>query len=474
MTAGLSPDAESDIGVFHIIQRFPLTEIKGALPLLFVETDGQVDLHEGSALWVRARILERKADKLSTDLRTIGRLHDFQQIAWLGEPVLDEDRDVFVGAYLDARYRGTWDRPQIAALGWQPSAYSTVRGEFGSIARYFAFQQSARRWQQERFGSPVELEGFGRRLAAGVSSRRKDDFFSHLTQSRARWSELYADGEWTMPDLGERDRASGGGQSISLDRTMDLDEFRLIINREPNVAYKALFTLLAFGGVRISEALHMWQCDVIPAPLIAHLANRQQDALYVVVAHPAMSTYTGSFTRTTETRRQLLARQYGLSPRHDLQGYKKVGWKNPLLTDRDLKLSEVFWSSVEGAQQFAEYYAQIRDFHARNHTSERHPYLFVNMHPGEGFGEPIAYMRACKAFYRACARVGLRASMSGRRLHGLRHAYKHQLKHVLGLSEDHIQICMRHKSVESQEDYGRTIAEIHSCLSDKLDWKVFA
>lgn len=463
-------EPSSGVGVFHIVQRFPIAEAGGLIPLLFVDVAGEMSLHVGAAIWARSRIFERDDRGLFSDLRTLGRLHDFQQIAWCGEPVLDADRDAFVGAYLNARYRGSREYPHLEQLRWDPVAYSSVRTEFRAIARYWQFQNDSHRWTNEGFGSAASLEGFKSRLSSASAYRRKD-FFAHLTQSAARWAELFGDEDWTMPDLGVRE-TDGRGSTISLDRTMDLDEVRLLISREPNVAYKALFTLLAFGGVRISEALHMWQCDVLHPSLGTQMAGHPQDTLFLVVAHPAESRYVGDFTSRKETRLQHLAHRYGMKPRHHLRGYRRVGWKNPLETDDKLRLSQVFWADNGAAHDFAEYYAELRHFHTTHRTSDRHPWLFVNV-AKQGVGDPIAYAKVREALTRGCHRIGLQPSVSGRRIHGLRHAYKQQLE-ALRLSRRHIQICMRHKSINSQEDYARTIREIRTHLSAKLSWNEVA
>jgi hypothetical protein len=65
--------------------------------------------------------MQRGARGIATNLRVLGRLHDFQQVAWQGQPITADDRRAFIWCYLDARYHGTEARPELSALQWKPS-----------------------------------------------------------------------------------------------------------------------------------------------------------------------------------------------------------------------------------------------------------------------------------------------------------------------------------------------------------------
>ncbi|MEN3972903.1 site-specific integrase [Sphingomicrobium sp. XHP0235] len=263
-------------------------------------------------------------------------------------------------------------------------------------------------------------------------------------------------------DKNSRRSTDTGGASFSLDRAINIEDARELIAREPNPAYRALWRLLAFGGCRISEALHMWQCDVLPP---SEMPGGYRELIVPILAHPEQSKYLGNFTRTRVDREQHLRKRYGLAPRTQISGYRHLGWKGMLEIDGDLHISEMFWSDPAEAASFARDYAEVRSLHSRNRTSEMHPYLWVNMAKGAGQGEPIAYAMAKKAFYRACERAGLRPSQAGRRLHGLRHLYVSQLRD-LGLSDKQLQIALRHRSIVSQEAYGKISAEIRSSIAN--------
>lgn len=463
----LPPDAPY-LALHHVIQAIPLRGLRGLCPALFVEdARGQVALDEGALSWARSELTRREGRGITTNLRVLGRLHDFHQVAWQGEPITAEDRRAFIWCYLDARYHGTNERPALSALQWKPICYATVRGEFRTIIRYHEFRNSSGAWNRDGFSSSDHLTDLTKRLRS-ESRERRTSFLDHLATSRARWNQLFDDG-YSMPDLKVREQPRGSS-AFSLTRTIDLEEAILIIKHEKNPFYRAMWTLAAFGGPRVSEMLHMWQCDVLPPSTGRHALGRNQDSLFVVIAEPSESRYIGDFTRSGPTRLQHLAERYGLQPRHHLRGYRRVGWKHPLMTNTDLLFAEVFWCAEDMAADFAESMAKIRHFHTQNRTSQRHPYLFVNMHRGKSFGEPISYNKAREAFARACRRVGLEPAVNGRRIHGLRHVYKAQLDR-LNVDRRHIQIAMRHKSAESQDDYGRTAQELRAVLTERLQWE---
>ncbi|GAA6191001.1 hypothetical protein NBRC116597_09200 [Phaeobacter sp. NW0010-22] len=71
------------------------------------------------------------------------------------------------------------------------------------------------------------------------------------------------------------------------------------------------------------------------------------------------------------------------------------------------------------------------------------------------------------AFERACVRAGLEPRRFGRNLHGMRHYYKWLLRNELGLSEEHVQICLGHASIESQESYGRSSRSAYDALAGR-------
>lgn len=460
---GLESFSLEELGLYHVVQSLPLAGSRHLCPHLFIEQpDGRVERHHQAVEWAVSQLGRGRLRGITNDLELLGRLHDFHQVAWRAEPLLSADHRTFIWCYLDARYHGTSSRGHLKPLGWKPVRFSTVRDEFRRIVAYLKWADTEDRHSDELLISPQELGVLSDRLSVD-SKRPQRELLGHLAAGRARWEMLFGRG-YEMPDLHVRDDG-GSGRTISLDRTFDPAEVELVIRHERHPIYKAIFILAAFGGLRISEILHMWQCDVLPASTAEYLFGRRQEEPLIFLAHPSESRYIGDFTRRRVTRLQHLSERYGRLPRHMLQGYRRAGWKHPLMTDRALWLSEVFWADRAHAFVFSECMAEVRSFLAEHHIGERHPYLFAAMRAGPGFGEPVAYWQVVRALERACRRVGLEPFTNGRRIHGFRHFYKAQLER-LRLSRAHIQVAMRHKCQESQDDYGRTSREVWHLLSE--------
>jgi integrase len=94
-----------------------------------------------------------------------------------------------------------------------------------------------------------------------------------------------------------------------------------------------------------------------------------------------------------------------------------------------------------------------------------HPYLFVNAVNRNYLGEPLQISNVEKAFGRACVRAGIEPYSPGASLHGMRHYYKWYARNVLGLPEDIVQLMLRHKSIESQREYGKNPTDIFDAMN---------
>jgi hypothetical protein len=253
---------------------------------------------------------------------------------------------------------------------------------------------------------------------------------------------------------------------------MPKEEIDLIIDGERNPVFKALWIELAYGGVRISEALNHWLIDVMPPSLATWFGvpdlSRQQ-VPFVLVAHPSKSRFTGELGRSHETRADALTRRYGLTSRNQLDSKDPLyaGWKGmAYLTDWE---NAVFWLDHDRARQFFDLVVEIRELHRLHRVPKRHPYLYVNgVHP-KYIGAPLRYGNAADAFERACRRVGLTPHQSRRSIHGCRHFFKTYARNVLGLKREHVQILMRHRSLESQEDYGREASDMNKALMEAFE-----
>ncbi|KAA0073980.1 tyrosine-type recombinase/integrase [Tardiphaga sp. P9-11] len=417
-------------------------------PLLIIRTpDGRVDVPREPAAWA-LDLLESKIQNVHAALRTIGRLYQFSTIAYSQIPLTADDLQMVVWNYVAFRVGDRIDELDMETPQWLPVRRKTAETEFSTIIDYLRFCH--RRYETIPL---IPLRG---RLKTfpDFTVLGKRDFFIHLRGQRERWRKLMGAAPHAKPLVVERanplPRRSSAGQ------TMPRDEVDLIISAERNPAFKALWILLAYGGIRVSEALNLWCCDVMPGTMISEFANGDtQKAPLVVLADPADSRFTGIFDDTSLRRIDYLAKKYGLIPRshyppkHPL----RAGWKSMLETNVALRASWVYWSFRQPSHVFLQEIVKTLAMRRHMTAAQQHPYLFINLTDRKMLGEPQKYSNLTKAFDRACRRVGLEPHLSGRHIHGLRHYYKETLKNVLKLPAEFIQVMMHHKSISSQQDY---------------------
>ncbi|QXI25883.1 gamma-mobile-trio recombinase GmtY [Pseudomonas vanderleydeniana] len=201
--------------------------------------------------------------------------------------------------------------------------------------------------------------------------------------------------------------------------------------------------LLHYGGLRVSEPMHLWVDDVFIDP-------SNPKAARVLVHHPSDGIYEHPDPMTgrtiCSTRADYLQVKYNRLPLTETTGKGHAGWKNSLLTHRARNAFEVFWFPQSIGELFLSLYRtyiqQVRPF------SLNHPYLFVTQD-----GEPVGVGSFSKSHSSAVRRIGLEPVKElGTSPHGHRHAYGQRLKKG-ELSTKEIQVAMHHVSPLSQDVY---------------------
>lgn len=207
--------------------------------------------------------------------------------------------------------------------------------------------------------------------------------------------------------------------------------------------------LLDAGGLRVSEAFHLYICDVQPDP------ENPASAL-VMLHHPVRSLAPEDWRNTHPSRRwanreRYLKEEFGLLPRNKILGAKHAGYKCIVhVEESGYVYRQVHWARPERGEEFLRlWYVYLQQILP---LPRRHPFAFVNTER-----EPLGdiYSIGCfnKAHQRAVNKVGLPFAKSfGTTPHGHRHAYGQRLKEA-ELSDVVIMRCMGHASTDSQEVY---------------------
>ena len=217
-----------------------------------------------------------------------------------------------------------------------------------------------------------------------------------------------------------------------------------------------ILLLMHGGGLRESEALHLWIEDVLIDPF-------NPNSVKVRIYHPedgkAPNNWRGRSGKTT--RAAYLKEKYALSPRNGLIGKKHVGWKSRVTDSKDEYL-EVHWFPTVFGEVFAKLW---RDYTRLLTKVERnHPYAFVSFHR-QHTGNPYTLNAFHDSYRQGLKRIGLKpCKVAGLSPHSHRHSYGRRLRRA-GVQEIVIKKCLHHASLESQVVYTMpTIKEITASL----------
>ena len=441
---------------------------EGSLPFLFVDSPmGGRLLLEQVAL---VRHMASQGYSPSQQLKlteSIGRFYD-----WVNQaeesPIAPDSLSGVLRRFLVARYNGTIlsDGTDPTLLYWVPAKSATVEMDRRNLNRLSDFV--ARVFGYFPLNPTCVLQGYSthstsfREVNFLLSNRRAQfDMLNHVAHKRTTATSYIV--RALRPGRPQR---TDDGHAFPLERIADL------IHNEKSVVKRMIFIELAFGGVRISEALNHFITDVMPGNMRATLFpdDIPSELPLIVLADPVQAIYTDTLAFSTEDRRQYLNRKFGLIPRPERARRGDplhAGWKGMSHDNTNLLISQVYWSHPTWARLYLELYRQLLKIRASvpSRIRDTHPYLYINDSPDKvEFGLPVKMHSIQKAFARACKRIGIQPYRSKASLHGLRHAYKRQLR-LLEIKPSTIQRCMHHCSPDSQDVYDRvSAAEINAAI----------
>jgi integrase len=218
-----------------------------------------------------------------------------------------------------------------------------------------------------------------------------------------------------------------------------------LIDETKNSRDKLLFGMLAYGGKRLSELLHLFVMD---------LGVRKGDKeLLVKLNHPSLAPMTWvnkAHQKVTGQRREYLKAMYNLLPRTEHGANPTAaGWKGMKFDDQAALSSEMYW--IRNSGEF------LLHLHRRYLNGVRaavpkrdHPYLFVSLD-----GEPLTIKAVERQFQLACRRLEKKhgVNLKGYGPHSLRHFYGFYCADVLKSDLLIIQKWMGHVQIQSTAVY---------------------
>ena len=204
-----------------------------------------------------------------------------------------------------------------------------------------------------------------------------------------------------------------------------------------------ILLLMHGGGLRESEALHLWLDDVLVDP-------DDPASVKVCIQHPEEGVAPHGWTSRTgsHTRAAYLREVFNLAPRTDKAKEQYVGWKS-----KRLDAIEVYWFPREYGQVFAKLWSlYLRLLSTVEKELRHHPYAFISFRK-EAFGQPYTLNAFNYNYCRAVKRIGLQPSKAeGLSPHSHRHSYGRRLTQA----EVHpriIQKALHHSALDGQKPY---------------------
>lgn len=441
---------------YHVTATIPFAGWDGGMRVVLTD-QGPLDA-------LQAYLLSLGMPSLTTQraiCAAVGRLYDYYRAA---PPVDDVDRAQFMSRFAQAVLRGTVvDGDDPLDLFWGPTTRKKARHVLRVVTEFGDFCAKAAGTAPL---NPVRDATFAERVVAlrAAAHRRKYDLLAHLGtpgEVRRRAQEARA---VTLPATSRYARRDPPFFPFARTHDLLLQGFARGPERggagafweRHNLRDMMIAVLQRFGGVRASEALHLWVSDV--TPVLVDGANPQAGSTaHVRLFHPAdgVTRYRDPLTGAlrTGTRAEALQTVYGRLPRHDPRTPPgdRLGWKSMLIEHPKLECSDVHWFPEEWGSYFlALYDLYVRHVHP---GGAEHPYLFVVTKPGDSYGRPLRLESYYDSLARAVERIGLESQKElGTTSHGLRHAYAQVLRH-LKVSRKIIQVFLHHASPLSQDAY---------------------
>lgn len=396
------------------------------LPVL-VELDDQEHPIISLSVAKYARHLQRQGtwsyEYISKTVSAIGLLRDYYTLekegASLGPGYLQD----LLEEFLFAVDHGT-------VLGWRPASnkkYIQIRQSTGEYVKWLITNS---------------LNAFG---------KSETQFIETCTRSYK--STLHAE-KSLLFHTKKRDKRKTGGTRKNVNGLKRYKPFppnlvQELIDSTVNPRDKLIFALLAYGGRRASELLHLFLEDFMAAGNEAHVELRDPEWARMTWTNAAGKQVRGQ-------RREYLKTIFGLLPRnrHGRRA-SAVGWKGILFDDEDACTSQMYWIRDAGPfilELHRRYLHEVRP----QVPKKRHPYYFVDEE-----GNPLKMKALRRQFELACARLEKKygISLEGYGPHSLRHFYGFYCADRLKSDLMLIQKWMGHKQLSSTAIYAHISPE---------------
>lgn len=416
----------------HSIIELPISDasLGTCLPLLVLR-NGEVSAYV--AAWARERLLEENVGPagLRRAVRSIGLFYDYYILVKRGLTTDVPGFRKLIKQFYEARRYGN------SFLLWQPVRRKTAGADVYTVSDFSD-------WCAGNFGH-IAINPVERALFKNLTRQEKR---SHLARQK------YKDDADKLIHLKPTTAAGKGivhkrifkpapANKESGPKTFPPELIEAFLSAIPSIRDKLYFLLLFFGGLRISEPVHLFCTDIRIEP---------DGGARVVLGHPESGVcdwFDENKRKRFGTRAAFLKERYGMGPRSRIGSAHPLfsGWKGRMHSDEKRAESEVHWIREDARLIFARLHAQYMRT-TRSLLPDTHPFYFANQN-----GDPCTLKSMHDAFEAAVKRIGLSNSQPGVNSHGPRHYYGYYCASILRLSIEVTQKLMGHKNVSSTKVY---------------------
>lgn len=360
----------------------------------------------------------RSYESISKSVVAIGKLRDYYKLVCHDVSIKPGGLRTFLEEFLAAFDRGT-------VLGWRPASNQQYLFTRSAVFDYVKFLMDT----SMPFWSIGEAQFVDACRESWISLSHAEKSLLFHTKSRSRKKMA----------SGRKRQTTGLRQFKPFPPHLVQD----LIDETKNPRDILLLSLLAYGGRRLSELLHLFMLDI----------SARDNELLVQLKHPSYAPMTWTnqaHQRVTGQRREYLKSMYDLLPRTEHGANRSAaGWKGIKFDDQAGFSSEIYW--IRGAGQYLLQLHRQYLHGARATVPKRHhPYYFVAEDGG-----PLTIKAVEKQFRLACRRLEKKhcVTLKGYGPHSLRHFYGFYCADVLKADLLLIQKWMGHVQIGSTAVY---------------------
>jgi len=408
----------------------------GSTPLLILG-DGEVSYF--AAVYLRNRMLEGvDQTTLHKMARSIGLMFDFYFLEKNKQTLDAYELQMLLKQFYEARRLG------FPNLGWVPVRKKTAMDDLYWVSEFSRFCGENFGHLQMNLVEVTFVSSCSNREFIGWlarARRRKDyDMLYHLYPSTEEGRGIIK--QPAFKPIGSPIRSKEA-------KTFPPSKVMEFIAKTPSLRDRMCWLLIFFGGIRISELMHIFARDIS--------FDNKRGVARVVLADPedGLIDWGDEVGRKkTGTRSNFLWEQFERTPRNIMAARhpERAGWKGMLYEDSRRLESTVIWIDPRMGKLFWDMHLEyMNTIRLRPGNTETHPYYFVS-----GDGNPVKLSNLHKRFREGVKRIGLNPADDisvSFGPHSARHFYGHFCASWLKVDKEQARKMMHHRSSESTDIY---------------------